>query len=502
MLTLRKLSILLAVVTATACATTGIPPAATPVATDNAAALMAIPITTQSAKAREEFLLGLRDQDLERNVEARAHFEAAVAADPNFALGHLYDAFNATSLAAYRAHLDEAARLAPQASPTEQLWIRAEQRGLDGDVNGQLALASQLTTMTPTDPRALIYLANVQFAAGRPADARATLLRATQVSPNFAQSFIQLGNSYLVVEPSDPTKAETYIRQAMALEPNEPVVHDYMGDVYRAENQLIPARTEYSRMIELDPNRAGAYQQRGHVNSFLGNFSDARADYDRAMNLAAPVDKMGLGLFRPLVNVYEGNPAAAEAELEQQVTTIDAMNLPNAVGAKLGALAYETQIALHNKHLDVAQRAINRMTDLYRQQGEASKSESFKRASEANIDYWVGLLAARRGDFAKAREEAQQMMQKVAPNQNPRKNEGAHEVLGMADLLQGNFQSAAGHLAEANPDDIYVTYNRALALEGAGRTAEAKALFRRVAGWNFNGADTALIKKDAARRGG
>jgi hypothetical protein len=45
-----------------------------------------------------------------------------------------------------------------------------------------------------------------------------------------------------------------------------------------------------------------------------------------------------------------------------------------------------------------------------------------------------------------------------------------------------------------------VAYHRALALEGAGRNAEAQQLFKRVAGWNFNGSDTALIKREAARK--
>ncbi|HEY6088476.1 MAG TPA: hypothetical protein VD771_01680, partial [Gemmatimonadaceae bacterium] len=67
-----------------------------------------------------------------------------VAADPNFALGHLYAAYAAPAIPGYRSHLDEAVRLADRASPAEQLWIRTERTGLDNNVNGQLALAQQL----------------------------------------------------------------------------------------------------------------------------------------------------------------------------------------------------------------------------------------------------------------------------------------------------------------------------------------------------------------------
>ena len=484
------------VISAGACTTTGTG-TATP-ARDQA--LMAIPINTQSAVARDEFLLGLRDLDVEKNTSARAHFARALAADPGYALGHLYAAFAAPSVGTYRNHLDEAIRLADRASPVEQLWIRAEQRGLDNDVNGQLDISRQLVAATPSDPRALGYLAGVQFNAGRPSDARATLERALQVAPNFAPVFIQLGNSYLNVEPSDPTKGAIYIRQAVALEPNEPYTHDYMGDAYRAQNNLPAARAEYSRMIELDPTRAGAYQQRGHVNSFLGNFAEARADYDRAVVLADPIDKPGLGLYRAIVHVYEGDPAAAEAELDQQLVTIDGMNIPNAVGAKIGVLNEEALIALHNRHFDVAQRSIDRLRDLYRQQSEMGRSDAFRRGNEANIAYWEGMLAARRGDFATTRSKAGDIMRLLAPDQSPRKNEPAHELLGWADLLEGHNTSAANHFAQANPNNIYVAYHRGLALEAAGRPAEAQVFFKRVAGWNFNGSSTALVKKEAAKK--
>jgi tetratricopeptide (TPR) repeat protein len=497
MLSIRALVPALAlVITAAACTTTGIG-TMTP-ASDQAP--MAIPLSTQSATARAEFLRGVHLLDVEQNVDARGHFDRAVAADPNFALGHLYAAFAAPSLATYRNHLDEAVRLADRASPAEQLWIRAERASLDNDVNGQVGLAQQLVQLTPNDPRAYGYLAGAQFSAGRRAEARTSLERATQLDPNFAPGWVQIGNSYMQSEPRDLTKAESYIRRAVTLSPNEPYTHDYMGDFYRATNNLPQARAEYTRMIELDPNRAGGFQQRGHVNSFLGNFAEARADYARAVALADPGAKPTFSVYHALVDVYAGDPSAAEAAMERVAASVDAMNIPNGDGAKIFALTEAARIALHNRHLDVAQRAIDQLRLLYRAQAEKGRSDAIRRGNEATINYWEGLLAARRGDFTTARNEARDMMAQVAQDQNPRRNEGAHELLGMADLLQGNHASAAGHFAQANPDNVNVWYHRALALEGAGRTAEAKELFRRVATWNFNNASAALVRRDAAAK--
>src|SRR5712671_2274152 len=184
------------VASAVACTTTGVGTATSA----SVQAPMAIQLSTQSATARDEFLRGVHDLDVEQQLTARQHFDRALAADPNFAFGHLYAAFAAPSVATYRNHLDEAVRLAPNATPAEQLWIRAERTGLDNDINGQAALAQQLVQLTPTDPRAYAYLAGVQYNAGRRAEARATLERANQTDPRFTPAWIQLGNSYLLTE--------------------------------------------------------------------------------------------------------------------------------------------------------------------------------------------------------------------------------------------------------------------------------------------------------------
>lgn len=110
------------------------------------------------------------------------------------------------------------------------------------------------------------------------------------------------------------------------------------------------------------------------------------------------------------------------------------------------------------------------------------------------------MLAVRKGDYDGARAKAREYMQLRAPESNPRKNEGGHTLLGMADLAQGNPQAAVGHLEQGDPNDVYVTFVRAVALERAGRTAEAQSLYKRVAETNFNSTGLALTKREAARK--
>jgi tetratricopeptide (TPR) repeat protein len=252
-------------------------------------------------------------------------------------------------------------------------------------------------------------------------------------------------------------------------------------------------------MIELDAKNAGAFQQRGHVNSFLGKFEEARADYDKAISLGDPGEKATYPVYRAFVNIYAGQPAAAEQELDKLVLAIDAMDLPDKANAKIFALNNQLAIALHNGHINVATHAVDALRTLWLEQ-QVSATPDFRTSRQANIVYVEGRLAAANGDYAGARAKAEEYTKVVETSLNPRKNERSHELLGIADLVQKNYASAAAHLAQANPNGSYITYQRALALEGAGQAEEAKALFKRVADTNFNSVDIALIKADAARR--
>lgn len=462
--------------------------------------VMMIPLTTASPSARAHFMLGVRELDIGRAPAAREHFAAAIAADPSFALAHLHAAVSGNSVTAYRTHLEHAAQLAGRATAPERLWIEAEQRAFAGDLVGRLAVAERLVQAAPENPRGLLILAGAQSQLGREAEARATLLRAVRLAPRFAPAHVQLGNSYLQIEPRELDQAYEHISHALALEPNEAYTHDFMGDVHRARNDLASARAEYTRMAELDPSLALAYQQRAHVNAFLGNFAEARADYDRAIQLGDPDEKASFLVYRALTAVHAGDPTAAIQELDRAVRTIDQLNLPGAPGAKVFAVNTQFIIALHHRQLDVAARALEQLSGLSRQQADLAGTPEFRRARERDIVLSEGFLAAYRGDYGGARAKASEHMRLGAQAANPRRDEAAHGLLGLVDLFQNNHAAAVGHFAQANPNNLYITYHHALALEGAGRGAEARVLFNRVASNNFNNVGLALTKREAASR--
>ena len=461
--------------------------------------IMKLPITTPSPDARNHFLMGQRELDLGRFLDANAHFKAAVAADSNFAIAYLSVGNSGNSFEEFRTNLALAERHATGASDAEQLQIQIARKGLDNDVNGQLALAQQLVAKYPDSPRAYLQLANVQGALNRNADARVSLMKAVGLAPRFLAAHASLGNSYLFGEPKDFAKSLEHMQHAEALAPNEPSMHDLLGDVYRALNNLEQARAEYTRGHELDRTDASLLQQRGHVNSFAGNYAAARADYDSAIALGRGNQRAGYAPFRAYVNVHAGDPKAAIAELNQLVAAVDTMNVPGTLGVKIAALTDIAVIGIHTRDFAAAAAALKQRAPLLMQQAAGAGSPGVQRGADANVAYFEGWLTARQGDYAAAGKAADRVAAIVAQDQNPRKLEPVHELKGFIALYQGNFQEAAAHFAQGNLTDPYIKYQYAVALQGGGDKAKGNQLMREVAVYNFNSVGFALIRKDAQR---
>ena len=459
-----------------------------------------LPMTTSSAAARMHAMLGQRALETNRIAEAAGHFQAAIAADSTLAFAWLGAANASTSFADYEAKLSTAARLDEHASRAEQLQIAIARKSLVNDLAGAEASARELVAAEPKNPRSYLALAGVQQAMGREVDARRTMERAIGLAPSFSQTYRQLAYSYMTSQPTDGAKAKPFVDKLVALEPTEPQTFITQGSYFRATNQLPRARDAYSRAATLDPTMALPLQQRGHVESFLGDYEAARADYDAAIKLAKQNDPASFGVFRAIVSVHAGDSKRALAELDRLLADIDGMNLPDPRGAKIGVLDAQIQIAIETGDFDAASRAIAQRTPLAREVVAGATDETVKRITEGRIAYLDGLLAARQGDSVTAKRKSDELSSALEATNDPQKDQGVHAILGVLALELKDFKGAADHLAQANPNDVYLMYERALALDGAGRSAEAQAQFRKVALFNFNSPDVAFVHAEAKKR--
>jgi len=462
--------------------------------------VMNVPMSTSSAVAQSHFLKGLHELDLDKASKALPHFQAASDADPDFALARVGIAYSSSSPEETASHLEAASRKAGNASEAEQAWISAAVKAFNNDLEGQLVDLNRLTKLAPSSPRAWLQVAYSQKAMGRHEDARKAGMKALDVSPEFVPAFKQLGESYLFDEPRDFAIAEQYMEKILALQPDEYRSHDLIGDVYRAQGNLSKARIAYTRAVALSPDDGMALHQRGHVDSFIGNYDAARADYQAAMDLSDPADVVEFGIGKALVSVWEGDPQRAISELEELVTALGTMDIAEPRSSQIWVLSTIVSIAAHYRLEDSGLKAIEMSESIMMQQAERIGSETFRRGSLAELAYYEGMIAARMGNYEVAMTRAQDFMEHLEADTNPRKNEPAHEIIGMVNLLQGNFEEAIEQYQVITPDYVYARHHLALAHEGAGHAEVAHAMFIETASYNFNDAGFCLIRNDALTR--
>ena len=141
-----------------------------------------IPVTTASQGALKEFLEGRTLLENLRLTDAYPHFQKAVEQDKGFALAHLFLSQTAPTAKAFFTHLDEAIRLAPNASTAEQLWIKGSRAGAYADPAKQRQLYTDLVGLFPVDERAQTLLGVSYFGQQQYTEAVEHLKKATEIA--------------------------------------------------------------------------------------------------------------------------------------------------------------------------------------------------------------------------------------------------------------------------------------------------------------------------------
>lgn len=461
-----------------------------------------IPITTRSDVARTLFLKGREAFDLERRDEARALFDQAIAADTTFALAYLYRSQCAENPGEQNFYNELARRYVDGASDGEALLVDLQEAQLHGDLTRRTLLASRLKQRYPRSPRALYVHAQAQAENQNVYAERSTLESAIDINGLFAPALRALATSYTFENPRDLREAERYARRYVNLYPDQADAHIMLGDVYRADMQLENARGEYTQATIVDRDSYIAYVKRGHAQTFIGLYEDARRDYARATELGLGAAKAQSASYRTLTWIYAGDLDRAIEENEAVLHTLPLL------GLDAGQDFQPYFNTWHNRFLmcleagrgPEAEEALRECTRYARRIAEQVASQTFTRTTESEIALLEGRLALARGEFIAARGHADRALDFLRPVRSARKRENTELLLGRIQLALGNPTRALDHLLEANQDLIQVKFYRALALEGIGRNAEAESLFREVAHWNFSNIEYAFIREEAKTR--
>ncbi|MBX2883255.1 MAG: M48 family metalloprotease [Granulosicoccus sp.] len=93
---------------------------------------------------------------------------------------------------------------------------------------------------------------------------------------------------------SNKSKSVALVKKAIRLEPKEAMFHAALGDIANNEKKYKTARTHYNRAIKLDDDYFYYFLRRGQVNQLTKNYSAAKRDLNKSIELLPTADAHAL----------------------------------------------------------------------------------------------------------------------------------------------------------------------------------------------------------------
>ncbi len=430
-----------------------------------------IPITTSSDEALEHFLRGRDLLEGAQTPQAHRHFQRAVKADAEFALGYLYLSFANPSAKGFFENLRLARSYSAGVSEGERLIIEGIEAGANGDMAKEVELFQRLVSLYPNDERAHMFLANQYFGQQDYKLAVAEYEAVVDIAPEFAPPYNMLGYCYRSL--NDYAAASRSFEEYIRLIPDDPNPYDSHAELLMRMGKFEDAITRYRKALELDPAFGASWVGIASNLVFLGRHDEAREVLAEFYENAVDIGQHRAALFVTAVTyVDEGDMDAALRELRRQYALADSIEDAAAMSRALANIAF-VQLEAH-RPAD-AEKSLNQALEL------VEKSDLFEKVKRnSRLDHILGeaLILLEKGEPARAGARAEEYLSKVEPLGNPFRIRNAHLVLGRIALRSGEYDRAIAELKQANQQQAWTLYHLGLANEAKGELDVALRLYR------------------------
>ena len=436
-----------------------------------------IPVTTSSAEAKKLYLEGRDLAEKLRATDAKARFEKAVAADPDFALCYLGLANSAGTAKEFFAAVDKAVARADKASASEKLLICALDAGAKGEPDRQRGCLDQLLAAHPDDERVHNQMGGFHFGRQDYEAAVAEYRKATELNPSFSQPYNQMGYAYRFM--GDYAQAEKAFLKYIELIPNDPNPHDSYAELLMKTGRFEESIKAYEKALAIDKNFIASYVGIGNNNVFLGRPSEARRSYAKLLSAARnDGERLQAHFWTAMSYIHEGATDKALLEAEKSAAI-------NKARGDLAALS-GTYNLMGNILLEAGRHdaAAARFADQVATMEKADVAAQVKEATQRQKLFDQGRVALAKQDMATAKARAQEYWKAVDAKKIPFEVRQSHELAGRIALAERDYGKAADELRQANQQDPRVLFLLAAALRGKGDTSAAKQVATAAADWN------------------
>jgi len=445
--------------------------------TDKNAAAGKIAITTSSEEARKEFLAGRDLSEKLRITDSIAHFDKALALDPNFALAELNRANVSPTAKEFFDHLKKAVALTDKASDGERMLIQANDAAANANPTQQKEILEKLVAAYPNDERAHFTLGGYYFGQQDFAQAITHYKRATELAPDYSTAFNILGYAYR--QNGAYGDAENSFKKYIELIPNDPNPYDSYAELLLKMGRFDEAITQYNKALSVDQNFVNSHFGIAAALTYEGKAADAQAELQKMTDKARTDGERRTALFgQTVVAVDNGKFDQALAEVAKQYALGEKVN---DAAAMTGDLQLKGNILLEMGKADDAKKAYEQAL---KTTADSGLSQAVKDNTALFHHYNLARVAIAKKDLATAKTETETFRKGTEAARNANQLKQAHELAGRIALEEKNYDNAIAELGQANQQNPQVLYLLGQAYQGKGDAVNAKASFTKAAKFN------------------
>jgi tetratricopeptide (TPR) repeat protein len=312
--------------------------------------VFAFAVSTKSPEAKRLVETALEQYE---NVLLDSSIESARRAtekDPHFALAYAVWSFAARRTQPNVAALRKAELLAVKAPADERLLVKFLTSVQNGDMLPAISSMNDLLARFPGDGHALYLTAEWLYFQQDYERSVRIWEQLIKVDPDFAPAYNMLGYAMVESGDPDPKRALAYLNRYAELQPRQANPQDSLGEVSRYAGDDAASLAHYREALKITPTFITSQIGLGDTYALMGDFSRARAEYDKASALCTlDRDCLHIQFQKALVRFWEGNPRdgrVALGEIEQKARDAKEPYSLFEAGEALAALAAGPEVGL------------------------------------------------------------------------------------------------------------------------------------------------------------
>lgn len=440
-------------------------------------------MSTKSPQAHKYFEQGMSKMEMLHIQDGLTNFRKSVAADPQFALGHIILNFFSQDPTEQVAEREKALATRQFAGPEEKLIIDWLANASQSHWIPAIQAMNQALETYPGDKH-LAWVAGWWLALNQNQSQRAVVQfeRVIQIDPKFADAWNEA--AYCYAKAGNFEKAFADMKRYTELVPNEPNPQDSFAEISRMAGRFDQAIEHYRKSLKIDPTFHESQLGLGDTYALMGDEPRARTEYAIAINEATDVQKVVWGLQSAATYVRENDFAGADKAFRAIAEEAHRKDFGN-----YEAEAYRS-MALYHKDNQTAMKLLDKAEQVLHEKHNVPKAL----LDEELVLVWRTRVerAIQAGDVKLAQATLKQVDDMADATPDEMIQAAYHGAAGAMSLSQGKFDQAISHLEEDDSNPISMR-NLVTAYEKSGEKENAQRLAATLAAFNFPTIEQAMV---------